>query len=360
MQELDTKAASTKSNYIRNFKKFLERWNLSPDELYELRVADKKSEDTRDHKRIERMVKTQMKEHRQNGYAASSCGQIRKSVLSFYESQGLEVNLKSKDDPSGITNGQRVVTIEQIRQMCDRMVFWYKLRNQAIVLSLKDTGLRISDLGALNVGQYLSARVIENNKGEQYRVFLDPVETIKMKEPAYVHFGPESIDLIDQYLQQRRESGEVLTLDRPLFATAKKTKYALENGGRLSKGTFTGMFGRLKKYLDNNGHKISAHSLRKFHRTRLEGAGMPEGWVKKLQGKKASVYSQPEENGDLTEKYVECYHALRIFGKEQEEITNLNDRLDKIERMNELLMVLLSKEGNGGDLLEQLRKSSIE
>ncbi|GAH99941.1 unnamed protein product, partial [marine sediment metagenome] len=58
--------------------------------------------------------------------------------------------------------------------------------------------------------------------------------------------------------------------------------------------------------------KISAHSFRKFHRSMLEGAGMPEAWVKKLQGKAASVYSQPEKTGHFTGKYIQWYHALRL------------------------------------------------
>jgi len=93
---------------------------------------------------------------------------------------------------------------------------------------------------------------------------------------------------------------------------------------------------RLLKYIGmkTGSRKISGHSLRKFHRTRLEGAGMPEGWVKRLQGKKASVYSHPEETGELTEKYVDCYHALRIFG-EQASTQQMAEQATEIERLRQ-------------------------
>jgi len=334
MQDLGTKAKGTREAYLRNFNRFLTRWKTTPDELYSMRLADLDSDDRRDAKRIERMVKTHMTELRESEYSAETCRQLRKSVSSFFESQDLELRFKAKDTPKGSHNGQRAVNVEQIRDMCDLMVFRYKIRNRAIVLALKDAGLRISDLGALNVGEYLSARVIENEAGEQFRVFLDPEETQKMKIPAYIHLGPESIKLIDQYLQERRDGGEDLTPDRPLFITHKDTEYSRKHGGRMAKGSFTGMFDRLKKWMPNNGHKISAHSLRKFHRTRLEGAGMPESWVKKLQGKKSSVYSQPEFTGELTEKYVACYDALRVFGLGEKVIKQMNERIEELNRAN--------------------------
>jgi len=341
MQDLGARAASTRQSYVREFKTFLVRWEVTPDDLYSMRLEDVKSEDPRDHKRIERMVKTLMAERREGGYSAESCKMTRKSVQSFFESQNLELKFKAKDSPKGSHNGQRAVTPEQVRDMCDLMVFKYKLRNRAIVLALKDTGIRISDLGALRVGEYLSARIVENVDGERFKVFLDPEETQKMKTPAYIHLGPESIPLIDQYLQERRDGGEELTPDRYLFITGKDTEYSRAHAGKMTKNAITGIFDRLKKWMPNNGHKVSAHSLRKFHRTRLEGAGMPEGWVKKLQGKKSSVYSQPEHTGELTKKYVECYDALRVFGTEKEEIKKQKSRIEDMTKTVEELQMAI-------------------
>jgi len=343
MQDLGTQSASTMDSYLRNFRKFHERWGVEPEELYSMRVEDLKSEDTRDHNRIERMVKTQMSEILGAGFSASTSRGIMKAMKSFFESQNLELRFKKKDTPKGAYNGQRAVTPEIVLIMYDNMVFWYKLRNRALLLGLKDTGLRICDLGALDVGDYLGARIVLNEAGETFRVFEDPEETQKMKIPAYIHLGPESVAAIDEYLQSRRDAGKELTPDRPLFTQPKETEAVLERGDRITKNAFTGMFERLKKWLPNGGRKISAHSLRKFHRTRLEGAGMPEGWVKKLQGKKASVYSQPEHTGELTEKYIDCYDALRIFGEQvsAKRVKEQSEKISELEKKVDDMTVIL-------------------
>lgn len=332
MQDLRTLSTGTVDSYLLNFRKFHERWGVEPEELYRMRIEDLKSEDTRDHNRIERMVKTQMSEMISAGFAASTSRGIMKAMKSFFESQNQELRFRKRDTPKGAYNGQRAVTTEIVLIMYDNMVFWYKLRNRALLLSLKDTGLRISDLAALNVGDYLRARIIVNEAEETFRVFEDPQITQKMKIPAYIHLGPESVAAIDEYLQSRRDEGDELTPDRPLFTQPKETKSVMEKGDRITKNAFTGIFERLKKWLPNKGHKISAHSLRKFHRTRLEGAGMPESWVKKLQGKKASVYSQPEHTGELTQKYIDCYDALRIFG-EQALVQKLKKEAEALRRL---------------------------
>jgi len=361
-QDLGTKAERTKDSYMRGLKRFLDRWEVEPEELYNMRVEDLKSEDTRDHLRIERMVKTQMSEIQGDGYSAETCKMIKKSVQSFFESQNLELRFKKKDSPKGTHNGQWAVTTEYIQEMYDNMVFGYKLRNRALLLALKDTGLRISDLGALDVGDYLRAKTVLDDAEEPFKVFEDPEETQKMKIPAYIHMGPESVAAIDEYLQERRDEGEELTPDRPLFTQPKKTKDVLEKGDRITKNAFTGVFNRLKKWLPNEGHKISAHSLRKFHRTKLEGAGMNEGWVKKLQGKKASVYSQPEHTGELTQKYVECYHALRIFG-EQASTQKIDEQAERIKELEATIERLESEklDTNGKiDKLDALVQSLVQ
>lgn len=336
MQDLGTLSTGTVDSYLLNFRKFHERWGVEPEELYSMRVEDLKSEDTRDHNRIERMVKTQMSEMLSAGFSASTARGIMKAMKSFFESQDLMLRFKRKDNPRGIAQGSRAVTIEIIVEMHDNMVFRYKIRNRALLLGLKDTGLRISDLAALNVGDYLRSKIVLNEAKEAFKVFEGPKETQKMKIPAYIHLGPESVAAIDEYLQSRRDKGEDLTPDRPLFTQPKRTKKVIETGDRITKNAFTGIFERLKKWLPNKGHKISAHSLRKFHRTRLEGAGMPESWVKKLQGKKASVYSQPEYTGELTQKYIDCYDALRIFG-EQASAQKIAKQAKRIKELEALL-----------------------
>lgn len=347
IQDLDTKAPTTKREYLRNIVKFLDRWETTPDDLYSMRIADMDSDDPRDGKRIERMVKTQMSELRESGYAAETCKQLRKAVKSFFESQEIDLSFKAKDSPRGASNGARIALPEEVREMYDNMVFGFKLRNRAIVMFLKDTGLRVSDIVGIDVGDYLSARVVENEAGETFKAFRDPEETQKMKVNAYVHLGPEAVAAIDEYLEERKQRGEEALLgeDAPLFLHRQP-------GERITESGIKSVFFRVKKWLGDGGYKKSAHSLRKFHRTRLEGGGMPEGWVKILQGKQADVYQQPQHTGELTEMYVKCYNRLRIFG-EQASTQKLDEQAEEIERLRRKVEKL---EGYKAELKSEFRE----
>ncbi len=338
IQDLDTKSPKTKREYLRNIVKFFDRWQTTPDDVYSMRMKDQDSGDPRDSKRIERMVKTQMSELRESGYSAETCKQLRKAVKSFFESQEIDLSFKAKDSPHGASNGSRIALPDEVRDMYDNMVFGFKIRNRAIVMFLKDSGLRVSDAVQVNAGAYLSARVVENAAGETFKVFRDPEETQKMKINAYVHLGPESVKAIDEYLEERRQKGEVIQDDAPLFLHRRQ-------GERITDSGIKSLFFRVKKWLGDGGYKKSAHSLRKFHRTRLEGGGMPEGWVKILQGKQADVYQQPQHTGELTEMYVKCYDRLRVFGGQvsTQQLQEQASEMDALRRENEQLRQDLAK-----------------
>jgi len=331
MQELGLKAQGTQRGYLRHFNSFMKRWNLTPSELYEMRLSDSKSDDPRDAKRIERMVMTQMNEIIEEGWSSQKAVQFRNAVSSFFEAQGMPLQWRKKDRPKGESNGSRVALVSHIKSMYDNAGHYLKQRNRAILFALKDSGLRISDLCTLTVGYYRDLIPMKNEHGEVFKVFLEPTQTVKMKINAYVHLGPEAVTEIDRYLEEREESGERLTPEAPLFLN--------NDDGPLTERAIKNVFDRWKKWLDKRGQKVSAHSLRKFHRTRLEGAGMAEGWVKRLQGKSASVYSHPEQTGELTKAYMSSYDRLRVFGQTVpvERIEEQAEEIEKLRRVNEEL-----------------------
>ena len=318
MEDLDTKAENTRKLYLFYFKSFLKRWDITASELYEMRKADFQSIEPIERKRIERMVKTSMAELKKAGYSASTCNQTGKAVSSFFDSMDMELRLKKKDMPKGESKGQVLISAPQILKIYERMVFAYRLRNRAILLSLKDSGLRVSDLSMMNYNHWLQAKTILNEHAETFKVF-DPEHTKKMKVIAYVHLGPESVMAIDKYIEDRQERDEILTEESPLFIG--------QDGERITRNALTCIFLRQAKKLKFK--RISAHSFRKFHTTILEEAGMPENWIKKLQGKVASVYSQPEETGKLTERYLACYDALRVLEKPRGE-DEQHEKIDKL------------------------------
>lgn len=329
MQELASKADATKKSYVPNFNRFLKRWDLTAGLLYEMRKRDQVSSEPVDRKRIEGMVKTSMKEMTKNGYKASSASMIGKAVSSFLSTMDMDLKLKSKDKPQGEVKGKRAATKTQILLIYNAMVYRFYLRNRALLLIEKDSGLRASDISTMDYGYWLLAETILNKNGESFKVF-DPELTQKMKVLAYIHLGPESVAAIEEYLNDRQDEGEILTEDSPLFINS--------DGYRLTADRISHIVRyRCKKLKLRN---ISGHSNRKFHKTRLEGTGMAKDWINKLQGKKADEYSLPEDDPSnkypgfsmLTERYINGYYALRVLEKPIDERENerLREELERV------------------------------
>jgi len=342
-EELQSKSKKTRWIYRHELKRFLERYGWTPKELYEIRKADLESEDTRDHQNIERKVKALMTEMMEGGLSASTARCVAKAISSFLEAQGLDLNLKAKDKPRAVYNGQNLALIEDIRIMWRDASVRQRERNKALIVVTKDSGLRVSDVSLLNMKDWREARTIETEIGK-VKVFK-PKATLKTGDIAHIHLGPESIEAVDEYLKVRYEwvSSETDRIE-PLFLDEQKN--------RIKDKAISNVMARLENKTDRS--KISAHSLRKFHRTRLEGAGMPEAWVKRLQGKAASVYSLPQQSGDLTKRYVECYHALRIFEEPERKIKELENEVNRLRNREQELDDLRRIVKHQGELILKL------
>lgn len=303
-EDLVNRSIRTREAYRRELRRFLDRFELTPDELFELRKSSLNSPDVRDRQAVERKIRILMGEMKDQGYAANSIQQVSKALKSFFESQGLPLRMKKSDAPLGAVNGQRLALVEHIRTMWDYSSTESKHKNRAVLMFLKDSGVRIGDVAALSVGHWLNAETVEDG-GQVFKVF-EPFETEKMGVLAYIHVGPEAVEAVEIYLEERRSQGP-LGPESPLILD--------RFGGKLGGD---GIGQTIRRMRDNAGLKrVSAHSLRKFHTTMLESGGVPGNWIKKLQGKKINgsmgPYSLPEETGELTDAYIRAYPKLRIF-----------------------------------------------
>ena len=356
--DLGTLSPRTRTSYLRQLEKFCKRFEVTPEELYEMRDADLSSTDRRDHKRIEGMVKTYMAElgrdhigvHGEPVKAKSprTCATLMYAMKSFFESQEMELRFKSRDTPKGGTNGQRIILPEQIKDVYDAAAraLQYKKRNRAMLLFQKDSGIRIGDTASLNIKDYTDATLSFNDARERFKYF-DPIITNKKKIVAHIHIGPESIEAIDAYLEERQVNGEILSPDAPLF---KKGQWkgrprtqplnpALKT--RLTSIAITAIFTRLAAHLGVKGKKISAHSFRKFHQTMCEST-MPKNYVAKLQGKKINdstgPYSHPEDMpGELMKFYIAGYDRLRVLTVETSDMVDLRAQLESANREKEAM-----------------------
>ena len=341
--ELEGKSEATRREYRRWFRRFLEFAGWTPEELYEIHKKALKADDPRESRVVARKLRSFLLHLDDGDYSESSKAQAVKALKSFLSANELELKLRDGDRPSRRVNGQHRITqdlILEVYRYCQRD---FKLRNRALTMILKDSGLRCSDLSVMDAMHYLEAREVKVN-GERFKVFR-PFKTVKTGEYAHVRLGPESIEAIDLYLDGRE--GGPLFIDR--------------YGKRMKPVAISMQFQRLCKHaLGDASYKVSAHSFRKFFQTRLESV-MPQPWVLKLMGKATSVYSQPTED-ELTDAYVKSYDAIRIFGTgaTSDEVEDLRQQVRDLQvRMNDYVAMLrmLYEEPQ---LLKKLKEQSKE
>jgi len=194
LQRLNGSPKSTRRTYLRSLRLFCARYGLTPYQLFEKRKHEVESGDPLIMGEVRDMViglMQELTEGRMGDWpeaarglvkpgpkAPSTARQVSKALINFFETFGehMELKIKAKDKPTGTNLGQRGIPASDIRKSLDHAGEEFRLRNRAMVLFLKDSGLRRSDLPLLNVSYFLHGfRPRENPEGGHTR--LDPCRT---------------------------------------------------------------------------------------------------------------------------------------------------------------------------------------
>lgn len=216
--------------------------------------------------------------------------------------------MRRGDYPKGDSIGVRVAKKETILKAIEQKATRHKAITNAVILFLKDSGLRVSDARLINYGT-ISKQLERGDK-------IIPITLItkKAKIIAKTFIGEESIQALKTYLEKRRNGTrhlppEELTNDSPLFRTwnSKTVK-------RIPRTTLSNVvrtaFNRI------NEPAISAHSLRKFLQTNLEVANVNVNWIDQILGHKLinsrDAYSKPTDE-QLQDAYTKAYKFLRVY-----------------------------------------------
>ncbi|MBP3197147.1 MAG: tyrosine-type recombinase/integrase [Butyrivibrio sp.] len=129
-----------------------------------------------------------------------------------------------------------------------------KTRDRAIVFLFLDSGLRVSELASLNIGDVVfEENIMDSSENQNYVYTLRKGKKQHSKKPSKVFFSEESKEYITEYLEERAGNGEKLKDGSPLFITGE--------GNRL---TVRGIQDMVKKYVKAalGRSDISVHKLR--------------------------------------------------------------------------------------------------
>jgi hypothetical protein len=146
--ELVNKADGTKYNYLRYFKEFLSFVNMTADQVLEQRIRDLADPNRKVQRRFESLFKAFLAEEKKKNYAPLTLQTIYASVRSFFEAHYYPLIMRKSDYPKGDSNGAKRANKEQIFKALN-FTARRKTTTTALILTLKDSALRVSDMRLL-------------------------------------------------------------------------------------------------------------------------------------------------------------------------------------------------------------------
>lgn len=322
MDGIANRKESTKSSYLQNMRHFCEIVGYNPDQLYEMRKQDLKSEDERAKYRMENLLKAYIANLDKQGKGIGTMKNHYAAVRSFFEYNRVKLDLRRADAPSGEGIGKEPAEKVQIRLMIDVAD---PFRFRCLISFLKDIGWRLSDVLALKWGDI-------NDMGDGFWNF----KKVTKKETVVANgfAGPETTHLMKLYRAKREKAGETISDDSPLFKSEKGKHYkSLPHVSQKISG--------IAKLV--NAKNVSAHSLRKYFQNTFETPELhiQKTWIKQMMGKKLNPGDRPyveHRTEKLFQAYKRAYDKLRLIEivKPEEEKT--------LEAMKELYARITGKD----------------
>lgn len=353
--------------------RLLDQMNISTEQFFEEFESNEAGDDPRRNTMLMNDVKSALYELYLK-HSSSHTLTSHKAFLHFCRSNALKVDFEDlntwrrkmlKDKSSRIPKASKtaILAILDAAKQYGRTSY-AKARNVALIHTLKDSGLSRSDLILMKVGEVQPA--IE--AGAQW-LQMDSwrKKTIKRQIP---HLGPESLEAIAAYLDERRKDkpkyidkkrstlpGETLTPEDPLWIFTQDTVNRKTNevvnvyGDALTVDGVTSIFTGLNRKLPKE-HHYSPHSLRSYNWTALESGRVPKNWACLTQGRSISDSSSqytlnpddPEDRRKLLEAYQQAYREIAVhetpattqeLEKLRQEFATLTKNIEEIDPTGE-------------------------
>jgi integrase len=309
--ELANKEEGTKRRYREYFNEFLSFVNKTPDELIVQRQQDLLNPDRKIQRRIESLLLAFLAKKKAEGYAVATRQIYFASIRSFFEIHYFPLIMRKGDYPTGDSNGVKRATKEAIIKVLNNKHQRNKLTIKALMMFIKDSGLRVSDVRRLNYGDI--AKQLENGE----TIIQINIITEKTNLLAKTFIGEEAIQALKEYVEARKQGSkdsrhvepETISKDSPLFKVWTKGEIK-----RYSRHSLSSLI--CEAFSNVNEDRMSAHSLRKKLQTDLEKAGVNSNWIDQILGHQLinsrDAYSLPTDE-ELRDAYMKAYQFIRVF-----------------------------------------------
>lgn len=325
-----TGSQSTLRNYIYHIHRYCEFIGKTPDQLI---TECKDLEGVPNSKVIinhERMLDDWIGELKAYRNTDGSVAQGLASVKSFYEKNGIVLNVKPPRNYCRVVYRDRAPTPEILAKILEVA----DLREKVIVSILALSGIRESTLcklqyrhvkedlekGIIPVHIHVEAEITKGQYGD-YDTFL----------------GKEAVEYLKLYLEERKKGhpkgqprytgSEIITDYSPLIRAAEKPNpVTSESIGKLIHHLY------IKAGLITKNHsrryQYRGHSIRKFFKTQLSALGVNQDYIEYMMGHKISTYHDVQSKGIEFLRGIYVSSGLSIKPKTQ---------VSKIEALKEII-----------------------
>jgi len=273
---LSSKSKKTVHDYKHAFKSFLEYTGKTPDELRAMKFEEGKQSEPWMQTEVENIVREFIGDLKAKGYSGATIHMKLSAIRSFFNAQNLPLSLRRSDQPM-IANehASSVPSKEQVKSIIECAG---TIRDRAIILFLKDSGLRVSDLALLKWRDF-------KEYGEGFLGFQVTTQKRKVKARGFV--GEETTAVLMRYKKQRLMGSKTVKPetnieDHPLFSPAPVSGHFNNGENPMNAGSIGQCVSKAVK-LAGLTHTISAHGLRKFWEQNIHADR--ESYIKQLNGR---------------------------------------------------------------------------
>jgi len=306
---LANRAEGTRRVYLNHFKRFVDWTGLKPDELREIKYKEDQMAKPWERNQVENLLR-QFLQRMEEEYACSTQKLAYAAVRSFFEAQGMPLFLKRQDRPSGCAFGSKVIGREEVRQLRNAAEY---LRDKALIMFLKDSGLRESDAAELLWKDL-------KDFGEGFMGF--EIQTKKKKTKARGFIGPETTEILKLYKQKRLQGTQKLPPEKnieehPVFALLTDPTRPLRAS------LMSPAIGDIIRLVGIEG--ATPHGLRKFWEQNMHVEN--PAYQKQMNGRALTDVERAyfwKDTPELFEMYKTNYHNLTV---EKQEFKEVEERL---------------------------------
>lgn len=263
----------------------------------------------------------QLKKH----YSKSTIESIFYSIELFYSMNDVILNFKKirKFFPEGKKRaGQEAYTTEDVRKILDSAK---SRKTRALIHILASSGMRVGAVEGLKIKHFTDrsygcrAVLVYAGSKEEYTTFITP----------------EASKALNDYLEERRKTGEKLTGDSPLFSTFYRGKCAMSYQAVRTLLHRTVNEAHIEHVIENKRYTIPvAHGFRKRFNTILKSNNnINSNLVEKMMGHSTSIkldnnYLKPSVDR-LFDEYSKGIIDLTISDEERAKI-QLKEQTEKV------------------------------